>query len=124
MAVSGTVKPPSVSASGCGRCRCRTAFLRGAFLTGGSVTDPSKRYHLELATNHHKVSRETESLMLDEDKNNYLAVAYRTEEGMGLSFCDVSTGTVDCNMGDRIKVCIDTNKIHLFDCETEKAIIN
>ncbi|MBP5165863.1 MAG: sn-glycerol-3-phosphate ABC transporter ATP-binding protein UgpC [Oscillospiraceae bacterium] len=36
----------------------------------------------------------------------------------------VSTGTVDCNMGDRIKVCIDTNKIHLFDCETEKAIIN
>ena len=43
---------------------CRTAFLRGAFLTGGSVTDPSKRYHLELATNHHKVSRETESLML------------------------------------------------------------
>ena len=45
---------------------CRTAFLRGAFLTGGSVTDPSKRYHLELATNHHKVSRETESLMLEQ----------------------------------------------------------
>ena len=44
---------------------CRVAFLRGAFLTGGSVTDPSKRYHLELATNHHKVSRETNSLLLD-----------------------------------------------------------
>lgn len=44
---------------------CRTAFLRGAFLTGGSVTDPAKRYHLELATNHHKVSRETNSLLLD-----------------------------------------------------------
>jgi len=24
---------------------CRTAFLRGAFLAGGSVTDPEKRYH-------------------------------------------------------------------------------
>ena len=45
---------------------CRQAFLRGAFLSGGSVTDPAKRYHLELATNHHKVSRETESLMLEQ----------------------------------------------------------
>ena len=46
---------------------CRQAFLRGAFLSGGSVTDPAKRYHLELATNHHKVSRETESLMLEQN---------------------------------------------------------
>ena len=45
---------------------CRQAFLRGSFLSGGSVTDPAKRYHLELATNHHKVSRETESLLLDQ----------------------------------------------------------
>ncbi len=45
---------------------CRVAYMRGAFLTGGSVTDPAKRYHLELATSHHKVSRETESLLLDE----------------------------------------------------------
>ena len=44
---------------------CRVSFLRGAFLSGGSVTDPSKRYHLELATNHHKVSRETNSLLLE-----------------------------------------------------------
>jgi len=45
---------------------CRQAFLRGAFLSGGSVTDPTKRYHLELATNHHKVIRETESLLFDQ----------------------------------------------------------
>ena len=45
---------------------CRLSFLRGAFLAGGSVTDPAKRYHMELATNHHKVSRETESLLLDQ----------------------------------------------------------
>lgn len=42
---------------------CRRAFLRGAFLAGGSVTDPGKRYHLELSTTHLKVSRETETLM-------------------------------------------------------------
>lgn len=44
---------------------CRIAFLRGAFLAGGSVTDPEKRYHLELATSHIKVSREAFSLLLD-----------------------------------------------------------
>ena len=42
---------------------CRRAFLRGAFLAGGSVTDPEKRYHLELSTTHLKVSRETGTLM-------------------------------------------------------------
>ena len=42
---------------------CRTAFLRGAFLAGGSVTDPEKRYHLELATNHMPASREVQVLM-------------------------------------------------------------
>lgn len=37
---------------------CRGMFLRGAFLAGGSVTDPDKSYHLELATTHHSVARE------------------------------------------------------------------
>ena len=37
---------------------CKAAFLRGAFLAGGSVTDPVKAYHLELATTHHSVARE------------------------------------------------------------------
>ena len=44
---------------------CRAAYLRGAFLAGGSVTDPEKRYHLELATPHHSVSREMFSVLLD-----------------------------------------------------------
>lgn len=37
---------------------CKTAFFRGAFLAGGSVTDPAKAYHLEFATNHRSVARE------------------------------------------------------------------
>lgn len=44
---------------------CRVSFLRGAFLSGGSVTDPEKRYHLELATSHLKVSREVNCLMME-----------------------------------------------------------
>ena len=43
----------------------RISFLRGAFLAGGSVTDPEKRYHLELATPHHAVSRESYSVLLE-----------------------------------------------------------
>lgn len=42
---------------------CKTAFLKGAFLAGGSVTDPAKGYHLELATTHHCVAREAYTLM-------------------------------------------------------------
>ncbi len=42
---------------------CRMAFLRGAFLAGGSVTDPLKGYHLELATSHYHVGRETPALL-------------------------------------------------------------
>ena len=44
---------------------CRISFLRGAFLSGGSVTDPQKRYHLELATSHVQAGREVEALLRD-----------------------------------------------------------
>lgn len=42
---------------------CRVPFLQGAFLAGGSVTDPGKGYHLEIATGHQAVGRETYALM-------------------------------------------------------------
>ncbi len=41
----------------------RLAFLKGAFLAGGSVTDPGRGYHLELTTSHYSVSRELSALM-------------------------------------------------------------
>ncbi len=42
---------------------CQLAFLRGAFLAGGSVTDPAKGYHLEFATTHQAVARQSYTLM-------------------------------------------------------------
>jgi DNA-binding protein WhiA len=42
---------------------CKAAFLRGAYLAGGSVTDPEKGYHIELATTHKSVAAETYMLM-------------------------------------------------------------
>ena len=42
---------------------CKAAFLRGAFLAGGSVTDPEKGYHIEITTTHKSVAAETYVLM-------------------------------------------------------------
>ena len=42
---------------------CKASFLRGAFLVGGSVTDPVKGYHMELTTTHLSVARETDVLV-------------------------------------------------------------
>lgn len=60
---------------------CRTAFFRGAFLAGGSVTDPAKSYHLELVTSHYHVGRELPALLREAGfeaketmrKSNYIA---------------------------------------------------
>ncbi len=42
---------------------CRASFLRGVFFAGGSITDPLKRYHLELVTSHCQAGRELEVLL-------------------------------------------------------------
>lgn len=55
---------------------CKTAFFRGAFLAGGSVTDPGKGYHLELTTVHQIVAREAYALM-EEMLNFYPKTAVR-----------------------------------------------
>ncbi len=42
---------------------CRQAFTRGAFLIAGSCTSPEASYHLEISTNHRKLSRELQEIM-------------------------------------------------------------
>lgn len=44
---------------------CKLSFLRGAFLAGGSVTDPEKGYHMEISTTHQSVARESNLLIRD-----------------------------------------------------------
>ena len=65
----------------------KAAFLRGAFLAGGSVTDPRKRYHLEIATTHFYVHRELQALLPELDlrpkettrKANYITYFKQSE---------------------------------------------
>ena len=42
---------------------CRVSFLRGAFLAGGSITDPAKGYHMEFITSHFSVAREATAML-------------------------------------------------------------
>ena len=49
---------------------CKAAFLRGAFLSGGSVTDPGKGYHMEITTTHKSVALETWVLMRELGSKN------------------------------------------------------
>jgi DNA-binding protein WhiA len=42
---------------------CRRSFLRGAFLAGGSVTDPEKTYHLEITSHSKALAVETSKLI-------------------------------------------------------------
>lgn len=42
---------------------CRAAFFRGCFFAGGSITNPVKRYHLELTSSHLQATRELEVLL-------------------------------------------------------------
>ncbi len=66
---------------------CRLALFRGAFLAGGSVTDPRKSYHLELATTHYHVGREMPVLLREAGfeakattrKGNYVAYFKHSE---------------------------------------------
>ncbi len=56
---------------------CRAAFLKGAFLSGGSATDPGKGYHLEIVTTHQSVAREG-YMLIHEVLQFYPKVAQRS----------------------------------------------
>ena len=69
---------------------CTAAFLRGAFLTCGTSTDPSKEYHLEFAVAHQHLANDLYTLLSEVDafplspavaarKNGY--VVYLKESG-------------------------------------------
>ena len=42
---------------------CKAAFLKGAFLAGGSVTDPEKGYHLELVTGNERKAFQIQTMI-------------------------------------------------------------
>ncbi|HIS52734.1 MAG TPA: DNA-binding protein WhiA [Candidatus Onthomonas avicola] len=97
---------------------CRAAFLRGAFLAGGSVTDPRKRYHLEFTTSHYYVARELGPMMAELElypktsvrKSNYVTYFKQSEAisdflttiGAPLAAMDVMNAKLEKNLRNRV----------------------
>lgn len=48
---------------------CQKAFLKGCFITGGSITNPEKRYHLEFATSHYFLFNDMKIFLMEKDIN-------------------------------------------------------
>ena len=112
---------------------CRASFIRGAFLAGGSVTDPEKRYHLELATPHHSVSREAYSVLLELGftaketqrsgnwllyfkQADYIADFFTTIGAMGTSM-SIMTAKVDKEMRNTI-----TRRVNCDSANADKVV--
>lgn len=70
---------------------CRSAFLRGIFLSAGTVAGPDKKTHLEITTSHHALCREVMSLMLDMD----LMPKFATRKTLSLLYWKDTAGAED-----------------------------
>ena len=107
--------------------------MRGAFLAGGSVTDPEKRYHLELATTHYSVSREAYSVLLEmgfspkeaERKGNRLLYFKKSEHiedflttiGAPISAMDVMSAKIEKDMKNSIN-----RKVNCDSANADKVV--
>lgn len=67
---------------------CARAFIRGAFLGGGSISDPEKNYHMEFVTNNEDFANSLKDLINSLDfnckivsrKNNYVVYLKESEQ--------------------------------------------
>ena len=78
---------------------CRSAFLRGAFLTGGYLADPEKMYYLELSNTHAALMRELGVLFHDMDL--HLKSGRRKENAL-----------LYCKDSDTIETCLTVAGAH------------
>jgi DNA-binding protein WhiA len=54
---------------------CRKAYLRGAFLAAGTVNNPEKRYHMEIATSTEMLAKELRKII-----NNFVDISAKVVE--------------------------------------------
>ena len=71
---------------------CPAAFLRGAFLSCGTVSDPRADYHLEFSIPYHRLSRDLWALMLEME----LGVRLARRKGYNVLYLKDSGQIEDC----------------------------
>lgn len=106
--------------------RCKKAYIRGAFLGSGSVSDPEKAYHLEFVTNNEEYSMQLRDLLNSFNfnskivlrKNNYVVYIKESDQ-----ICDllnvIGAHTALLNFeSTRIVKEMRNNVNRLVNCET------
>lgn len=74
---------------------CFSAFLRGAFLACGSVTDPQKDYHLEFVSSHMNISNDLAYLISEIDELSNATPKTINRKGNFIVYIKGSEGIAD-----------------------------
>ncbi len=104
---------------------CARAFLRGAFLAGGAVTNPERDYHMEYSVPYYNLSRDLVALLREENfpaKTTtrggayivYLKESERIEDC--LTYLGASHGALEMMSAKMVKS-IRNNTNRRFNCE-------
>ncbi|WP_129723667.1 DNA-binding protein WhiA [Xylanivirga thermophila] len=105
---------------------CKRAYLRGAFLGGGSVSDPEKGYHLEFVSHRNEYSEDLCELLnyfdlhakIVERKNNFVVYLKEGEHIVNL-FSIIGAHTALLNLENiRIYKDMRNNINRIVNCET------
>jgi DNA-binding protein WhiA len=105
---------------------CKKSYLRGAFLAGGSISDPEKTYHLEIICHSAALARKINGLLVDfglngkiiKRKNNY--VVYLKEGENIVDFLNIIGAHNALLKLENIRILKDmrNNVNRLVNCET------
>ncbi|EGD49714.1 protein of unknown function DUF199 [Ruminiclostridium papyrosolvens DSM 2782] len=105
---------------------CRKSFLRAAFLSGGSISDPEKTYHLEIATHNNMSAEIIKDLLNDYDINTKIIkrkgsfVAYIKEGEQIVDFLNIIGAHTALMELENVRILKDMrNSVNrIVNCET------
>lgn len=105
---------------------CKRAYLKGAFLIGGSVSDPEKSYHLEINSVYEPMADELNLLLLDMDfKSKVLArkgsyVVYLKEGEDIVNFLNITGAHTSLMEFENVRIMKEmrNNVNRVVNCET------
>lgn len=118
--------PGGIDRSYLGRACCRKAYLRGAFLGAGSVSDPSSGYHMEIAVQDKQFAQDLSRLMLKQKlpariaaKKSGFTVYLKEGEAIENALVMMGAHTAMLNMGNaRILKDVRNNVNRAVNCES------
>ncbi|MGL6108125.1 DNA-binding protein WhiA [Romboutsia sp.] len=105
---------------------CVRAFIRGAFLGGGSISDPGKNYHLEFVTNNEDFAESLKDLInslgfnckIVARKNNYVVYLKESEQISDLLSIIGAHQALLSLQNTKIVKAVRNNVNRIVNCET------